>query len=162
MLTKLVKLVLRVVDKNVKKSPPTDLAFFLTKTTKRSTHLIIIMPLPQEINTMEITSSPAVAEVVQQTKTVKVYISGPMTTVSDKNKSAFEITELFFKKIGYEVVNPYDSSKERLACLKAGIRSLVECDIIFMLPGWENSEGAQLERLIARSLKIRELAFAVY
>lgn len=38
--------------------------------------------------------------------------------------------------------------------LRVDIAMLVQCDAVALLPGWENSPGAQLEYLIARTLDL--------
>ena len=65
----------------------------------------------------------------------------------------FQHYEDLFKSKGYEVVNPaknpiFDTYEE---CLKNAIKQELECDAIFFLPNSILSNGAILERSIAKS-----------
>ena len=40
-------------------------------------------------------------------------------------------------------------------CLRADVRELCDCDMLALLPGWEDSSGAHLEVPIAHRLGIR-------
>jgi hypothetical protein len=94
-----------------------------------------------------------------------VYISGPMTGIPDHNFPAFDSLAADLISRGYEVVNPADIARKlrsdlgtygleppRAAYLSADISALIGCDTIFLLPGWQASEGALLEYTLARAL----------
>ena len=54
-----------------------------------------------------------------------------------------------------DAVNPHDLCQPEWdwsKCMRADIRALCDCDAIYMLPGWEKSNGAQLELHIAHRL----------
>lgn len=57
---------------------------------------------------------------------------------------------------GFEVVNPAevnpDPSTGWAACMFRDLEELTKCNGIVMLPGWEKSPGAQIERLWATRL----------
>lgn len=94
----------------------------------------------------------------------KVYISGPMTGLPKLNTPAFNDAEKKLKKSGYAPFNPahlmsiFDpkvwTPKEMLVI---DIALMSHCDSIYMLPGWENSKGAQTEYQYAKSVGMSEL-----
>jgi len=87
---------------------------------------------------------------------MKVYIAGPMTGIPNLNFPAFHEAASRLRAEGHYVVNPaeinVDPSAGWLECMRADIRELVTCEAIFLLPGWELSRGATLERHIAERL----------
>lgn len=88
---------------------------------------------------------------------MRVYISGPVTGMPDDNWEMFAAAERMLKSRGYEVTNPL---AEALISLGPGrshedymafdLPLLAECDAIFLLPGWEASEGAVEEYFESR------------
>ncbi|TCK39665.1 uncharacterized protein DUF4406 [Paraburkholderia sp. BL8N3] len=90
---------------------------------------------------------------------MKIYVSGPMTGLPDLNKPAFNAEAARLRAEGHEVVNPAEvdlgPDAEWLDYMKVDIALMCPCDMIFMLPGWEKSEGARMERRIAMDLKLR-------
>lgn len=89
---------------------------------------------------------------------MRVYISGPMTGMPELNFPAFHEAAKRWRDGGAEVVSPAelnpDPNAEWLDCMRCDIRALVDCDAIFMLHGWENSKGANVEKYIAEALKM--------
>jgi hypothetical protein len=88
---------------------------------------------------------------------MKVYIAGPMTGLPDFNYPAFHALAADLRSAGYVVVNPAenfagDQTLPYRTYLREAVRSLVDCDAVALLPGWENSRGAMLERSIAETL----------
>ena len=88
--------------------------------------------------------------------TTRVYIAGPMTGLPDLNFPAFNSKAEYFRARGCDVVNPAevnpDHSMPWEECMRRDIAELVTCDVICLLPGWENSKGATLEHHIAERL----------
>jgi hypothetical protein len=86
-------------------------------------------------------------------KKTKVYVSGKITGDPDYfNKFMRAAHELRMK--GYEVVNPVEVNFGREAdgwnaCLRRDIAAMMSCDGICLLPDWEDSRCAQLERTTA-------------
>lgn len=87
---------------------------------------------------------------------MRIYISGPMTGKPDLNRPAFNAKAAELRALGHEVVNPAELPEIPGGTwhdyMKADIKLLLECDAIYMLPGWVGSKGAALEYDIARDL----------
>ena len=94
----------------------------------------------------------------------RAYLSGPMTGMPDLNFPAFHAAAADLRSRGVDVVNPAeintDIGKSWKACLRADVAALCDCDAIVLLPGWERSNGAQLELHVAHRLGI-EVEFYV-
>lgn len=95
-------------------------------------------------------------------KKPKVYISGPITGLSKKvYKNNFNSTELYLTGLGYDVINPvsYPTNPEWKweDYMKRDIKLLCDCDYIYLLEGWQASDGASLEYVIAKNLGIKTL-----
>jgi hypothetical protein len=102
---------------------------------------------------------------------MKIYIAGPMLGKEDRNFPAFFAAEEKLKKLGYDVVNPARLSKDladkmtegdldripRKEYIKQDLLSLVTCDAIYMLDGWDNSCGATVEKRVAHELELQIL-----
>lgn len=83
----------------------------------------------------------------------RIYVAGPMTGLPDLNFPAFHAEAARLRALGFTVVNPAevnpDPSTPWTECMFSDLKELTECDGIVMLPGWEKSPGAQIERLWA-------------
>ena len=90
-----------------------------------------------------------------------VYVAGPMTGYTDYNFPAFNKAADKLRAQRYTVFNPADHGVVEGATwedyLRFDITKLIQCDSIYLLEGWENSKGAQLELLIAEKLDMRIL-----
>ena len=87
----------------------------------------------------------------------KIYISGQISGLTpDEYRANFLEAARQLHAQGYEVINPIfngvDATQPWQVNMKADIRLLLECDAIYMLPNWELSNGATLEREIAKAL----------
>ncbi len=95
------------------------------------------------------------------TKTV-VYISGPMSGIKDWNFPAFDQAACLLRSLGYRVINPADfGSDPRFTWADSIGRdlSIMPCvKLVCLLPGWEDSEGSRLERVVAHAMGIDVLA----
>jgi hypothetical protein len=89
----------------------------------------------------------------------KAYISGPITglymeTVEENFNAAYD----YLRQNGYEPISPLDTQRSEdktwVEYMKLDIKQLLDCDVILMLPGWEDSAGARLENIIAESLEM--------
>lgn len=76
---------------------------------------------------------------------MKVYISGSISK-NPNYKDEFQKAESEVRSIGYDVINPAKNSCESYKdYIDKGLRQLSECDMIYMLKGYEESDGAMLE-----------------
>lgn len=84
----------------------------------------------------------------------RVYLSGPMTGIPENNFPAFHDAAEYLRALGYEVVSPAEIQEAGSweLCLRADLRELCTCDSIALMPGWENSKGANLELHVAHRL----------
>ena len=97
---------------------------------------------------------------------MKIYCAGPMTGYPDFNFPAFMQAEENFKRLGDTIFNPARmdieadgidregmSGHEEVPNLKEIARrdvdAIFQCDMIYMLRGWENSKGARAEHALA-------------
>ena len=91
----------------------------------------------------------------------RVYLSGPITGMRDKNRKAFaKAAEVLRKTFNVErVINPHDIVLEGSPTwedhMKADIREMLTCDTVVLLDGWSESRGAKLEEYVARRLGMR-------
>ena len=91
-----------------------------------------------------------------------VYISGKVTGLDiEIAKQSFEEAETKLIELGYVVINPLklpnNHDKKWESYMRVCIINLALCDAIYMLDGWENSKGANLEYYLAYELKIKVL-----
>ena len=89
----------------------------------------------------------------------KIYISGIIANSNtDERRRAFEMAAAYWRLKGYDVFNPFENglSQEADRCehMRVDIRALCDCNIIYMLRGWEHSKGAKLELDVASSCGI--------
>ena len=96
---------------------------------------------------------------------MKVYISGPISG-SPTYASAFEKAAEYLRNLGDDIVDPSTIdppshiSKGDVTFeswdyyMREGIKQLMDCDRIYMLEGWEQSEGARFEHMIAKQLRM--------
>lgn len=89
-----------------------------------------------------------------------VYIAGPMTGIEDFNYPAFRTAESELGKRGIECLNPADSEQHNDTgkpqawdwYMRHALRMVTQSDAICLLPGWEQSRGAQIEVTVAEAL----------
>ena len=87
---------------------------------------------------------------------LRIYVSGPMTGWPDLNFPAFHHAARILRQAGWDVVNPAELNPDPTAtweeCMRADIRAICDCTHMAMLPYWQSSRGARLERSLARRL----------
>ena len=93
-----------------------------------------------------------------------IYISGPMTGYPNFNREAFVRAEMCLIGKGKEVVSPslVEQDDEGMTWkplqgkweyyLKIALIKMLHCNTIVMLPGWQDSKGARVERYLAETL----------
>lgn len=79
----------------------------------------------------------------------RVYISGPMAGIDPNEvQIRFSAAEHLLQSMGYETVNPTDISHlpfDYDEFMEIDLKMLSYCDGIYMLKGWKDSFGAQME-----------------
>ena len=91
---------------------------------------------------------------------MRVYISGGITGVPDY-KENFYNAEAKLKDLGYSVINPAkvndilptDMSYDEY--MEIDYKMLDMCEVIYLIPGWNKSNGSKLELERALSQKMR-------
>ncbi len=87
-----------------------------------------------------------------------IYLSGPMTGLSDHNFPAFHAEATRLRTLGYVVINPADVGHASDAtwkdCLRTDLQLMLSCDTIALLDGWQSSDGAHLEMHVAHRVGI--------
>ncbi|BBP99105.1 hypothetical protein BSFA1_42340 [Burkholderia sp. SFA1] len=90
---------------------------------------------------------------------MRIYVAGPMSGYPELNFPAFYAEAARLSEMGFEIVNPAEidvgPNPTWLTCMRADIKLLVDCDGIALLPGWEQSDGANVEHTLARGLGLR-------
>lgn len=88
---------------------------------------------------------------------MKIYLSGPMSGIQDNNFPAFHDWAARLRAQGYEVVSPAEIQEAGTweLCLRADMREMLECEAIALMPGWENSKGANLELHVAHRVGMK-------
>lgn len=95
----------------------------------------------------------------------RLYVSGPVTGIKDDNYEAFDDASFYFRRARYEATIPHDfvlpyMSHEvaMAACIHQLTSRVWDADSngpknlydgLALLPGWEQSEGAKLEKAVA-------------
>ena len=89
---------------------------------------------------------------------MKLYIAGPMSQLPEFNYPAFMDAERHLVAAGYEVENPARPGQVDgwtwQDYMKRGIRQMLDCEGVALLPGWDLSRGACIERELAMTLDI--------
>lgn len=107
-------------------------------------------------------------------KPMTVYLSGPMTGYQNFNREAFDEAAAVLREQGYTVIVPGDGEEydeiemismevarqKREFFLSRDIDYIQEqADVLVVLPGWMQSEGAKLEVAVAQAIGIPVFTF---
>lgn len=107
-------------------------------------------------------------EAIEHERKPRCYIAGPIASAPDF-RARFAAAVPVVEALGYDPVNPCDitpaahegecppgygpgeeGEHTSSACfMRADLRALLDCDAIFMLPGWRESRGATTEHAVA-------------
>lgn len=87
----------------------------------------------------------------------KIYISGKITGLDHEEAyKMFWDAQTKYESVGFEVVNPmklnHDHDGTWQNYMRIDLIEMLSCNHIFMLKGWENSKGANIEYNLAREL----------
>lgn len=89
---------------------------------------------------------------------MKYYIAGPMTGRPNNNFPAFHAAAAHLRGQGHEVVNPAELQAPDDPTwpnyMRGALRAMLTCEAVVFLPGWMQSNGARLERLVADRLRM--------
>ncbi len=79
-----------------------------------------------------------------------------MTGLPDDNYPAFNAAAKLLRDMGFRVENPAENTAPTPPTwanwLRVALRQMLTCDCVVLLPGWEGSDGANLERDTAMRL----------
>lgn len=94
-----------------------------------------------------------------------VYLSGPMRGLPGFNYDLFNSVAMAMREGGLVVLNPaenFDGATDLLFSeyMRADLKMLLKASTIFMLPGWQDSEGARIEYQVAKSLGLEVICHA--
>ena len=87
-----------------------------------------------------------------------IYISGPITGIPEGNRPAFAAMAARLRADGHTVINPHELIREVFRPLtwedymRDDLTALLTCTHLVLLPGWESSRGARLEKYVAEHL----------
>ena len=92
---------------------------------------------------------------------MRVYIAGPISNITDGNRTEFDRAESFLMQAGHTPINPHkvcEPTDDYDTCMSKDLQALATCHGIYLLLGWEQSPGAQIELAKARELGL-EVAY---
>lgn len=89
----------------------------------------------------------------------KIYIAGKVTGLPIHEVTMkFGSAQKELESKGFVAINPLevvnDWQCDWQTAMKKCIKALIECDAIVLLPDWEESKGAKIERQLAENLQI--------
>lgn len=83
---------------------------------------------------------------------MKVYIAGAISSNTDYIEQ-FKTAEETLTRAGHAVINPVKNlGFSYREYINMGLCELMHCDAIYLLKGWEQSKGAQLELKYAETV----------
>jgi hypothetical protein len=91
--------------------------------------------------------------------TKRIYISGPMSDISDLNRKAFEDMASRLRGLNFLPLIPHDNGLPITATYNAhlvrDIEIMLTCDAVVVLEGWQHSKGASIEAFTADQMGIK-------
>lgn len=94
---------------------------------------------------------------------LKIFISGPISKRMDTYKAEFEAAAETISRIGYIPLNPaiLPTGMTQADYMRITLAMLQSADAIMMLPGWDESAGARLEREYATYTGIPCVSYSI-
>ena len=91
---------------------------------------------------------------------MKIYLSGKISgTGLDYVRCLFDKVATTLRALGHEVVNPLCNGLSEIAPweehMAKDIIDLLQCEGIYMLQGWEDSQGARIEHAVAKEIGLK-------
>ncbi|WP_443738457.1 DUF4406 domain-containing protein [Treponema sp.] len=110
----------------------------------------------------ELNNEKGKAEMTEEKRKKRVYISGQITGLDEAEyKALFNKAADVLRQFGYEPVNPATLDETENTknwswhdYMKRDIKMMCDCDYIYLLPNWRNSKGAKFEYMVADLLNI--------
>ena len=88
-----------------------------------------------------------------------IYISLPITGQEQKAREKADLTKAMLSRAGHKVITPFEVYAGKNPVYKDhidfDIRTLLDCDAIYLCEGWQFSQGCQLEAEAARIYKLQ-------
>jgi hypothetical protein len=92
-----------------------------------------------------------------------LYISGKMSGLPDLGHVAFDRAENRLVGLGHQVINPARLSDDlpRTAYMPICLAMLQQAEALVLLPGWQDSPGAKVEKAFAeyQEMPVHDLAY---
>lgn len=87
---------------------------------------------------------------------MKVYVCGKMSGVKNHNREKFHKVTKELRKAGYHVENPAEikgkPNWEWIDYMREALAKLLNCDVLYVISGYETSKGAKTEIQLAENL----------
>ena len=93
------------------------------------------------------------------------YLSGPMTGLPGQNYAAFQAAAERLRSQGVQVISPHEITPPGAGPwswaqhMRVDLAALLTADVIVLLPGWDTSRGAQLEKTVADAIGLSVVYF---
>ena len=96
----------------------------------------------------------------QKVENMKIYLSGKISgTDLTHTRKRFSNVADKLQALGHEVTNPLCNGLSETAPWEAhiakDIANLLQCEGIYMLKGWEESQGARIEHAVAKEIGLK-------
>ncbi len=96
----------------------------------------------------------------QKIENMKIYLSGKISgTDLDYVRRLFDKVATTLRALGHEVTNPLCNGLSEAAPweehIAKDIINLMDCEGIYMLQGWEDSQGARIEHAVAKEIGLK-------
>lgn len=92
-------------------------------------------------------------------KPTKVYLAGPMTGLPEYNYPAFFQAAELLRERGLLVQNPAEHAQRNpqsswVEYMRQALKIMLDCDELYLLPGWGKSNGVYIEHRLALDLNM--------